>query len=101
MPPFPKPKRQSMKKPKASTTSPKSSAQIAAAQTAKREADTETAVTACRKVGRSVSFSFFREIKSALKCGDSEADAMFASLLSAGKIVQGGETGGVKIYCVK
>ena len=66
-----------------------------------REAQLETAITSCRRLNRAVRFSFLREIIRALKCEDREAETVFEGWVSAGKVVQDGCIGEVKIYFCK
>lgn len=58
---------------------------------------------ACRKVGRSVQFSFLRAIRTVLECSEAEAIAEFDRAVESGKIVQDGTNamGDVKIYLAK
>ena len=63
-----------------------------------REAQLETALTSCRRLNRAVRFSFVREIIRALKCEDREAETVFEGWVEAGKVLQDGETGGMKIF---
>lgn len=56
---------------------------------------------ALRKIGRGVQFTFLREIRRVLACEESEAVKEFEMAVKAGKIVQDGETGGLKIYLAK
>ena len=63
-----------------------------------REAQLETAMTACRRLNRAVRFSFLREIIRALKCEDREAETVFEGWVKAGKVTEIGETGGMKIF---
>ena len=66
-----------------------------------REAQLETAMTSCRRLNRAVRFSFIQEIIRALKCEDREAETVFEGWASAGKVVQDGCIGEVKIYLCK
>lgn len=63
-----------------------------------REAQLETAMTACRRLNRAVRFSFVREIIRALKCEDREAETVFEGWVKSGKVVQDGCIGEVKIF---
>lgn len=66
-----------------------------------RAKNIEIAFQNCRRLNRAVRFSFIREIIKAVKCEDQEAESVFAGWVKSGKVVQDGESGGVKIYLCK
>jgi len=66
-----------------------------------REAQLETAMTACRRLNRAVRFSFLREIFKSCKCQQAEAEDIFNSWIREGRILEVDHANGVKIYCIK
>lgn len=77
--------------------------QLAKIEAAKRAADLEACFVQCRKIGRSVRFSFLRIISKALDCEEPEAIAEFDRAVQSGKILQDGTNaaGDVEIYFAK